>query len=62
VLGVILGALIIQRLSDDFPVLDIPFTLIVVYLVAAGIVGVLAAISPAIIAARMNILKAIQTE
>ena len=62
VLGVILGALIIERLSDDFPVLDIPYGLIAFYLVAAAIVGVIAAISPAIVAARMNILRAIQTE
>ncbi len=62
ILGVIMGVLIIRRLSDDFPILDIPYTLIAVYLVAAAIVGVIAAISPAIIAARMNILKAIQTE
>jgi len=62
VIGVVLAVLIVKRLGDDIPVLDIPIPTLLIVLVIAALVGVVASILPARRAARMNILKAIQTE
>jgi putative ABC transport system permease protein len=62
-LGLILGISLQQMLIDDgITELAIPWTLIVVVLVATGIVGVLAAVWPARRAANLDVLMAIRTE
>ena len=62
-LGLILGVAL-QRLlvNDGITELAIPWTLIVVVLVATAIVGVLAAVWPARRAANLDVLMAIRTE
>ena len=62
-LGLILGISLQQMLVDDgITELAIPWTLILVVLVATGIVGVLAAVWPARRAANLDVLMAIRTE
>ncbi len=62
-LGLILGISLQRMLIDDgITELAIPWTLIVVVLVATGIVGVLAAVWPARRAANLDVLMAIRTE
>ncbi|GGV93094.1 ABC transporter [Streptomyces gelaticus] len=63
-LGMFLGWAIGQTLSSEIPnyVLVIPWDRIAVFLVLAGIVGVLAALWPARSAAKLNMLTAIKTE
>ncbi len=67
VVGLVLGvwfAVALQRTLVDqgVEVLDIPWTGLVVFLVLAGVVGVLAALWPAFRAGRLNVLAAISTE
>ncbi len=63
VLGIAFGAALQHALRDQgFSVLSIPWTLLVVFLVAAGIVGVLAAVLPARRAAKFDILQAIASQ
>ncbi|MFJ8855365.1 ABC transporter permease [Streptomyces sp. NPDC102437] len=64
VLGTFLGWAIGQTLSSEIPeyALVIPWDRIAVFLVLAGIVGVLAALWPARSAAKLNMLTAIKTE
>ncbi|MEU6016472.1 FtsX-like permease family protein [Streptomyces sp. NPDC047515] len=64
VLGMFLGWAIGQTLSSDIPeyALVIPWDRIAVFLVLAGVVGVLAALWPARSAAKLNMLTAIKTE
>ncbi|MFD0294326.1 ABC transporter permease [Streptomyces sp. NPDC127118] len=64
VLGMFLGWAIGQTLSSEIPeyALVIPWDRIAVFLVLAGIVGVLAALWPARSAAKLNMLTAIKTE
>ena len=67
VLGVVMGigfGVALQRAIADqgIDVLSIPWTQLVVFVVLAGIVGVLAAVLPARRAARLDVLKAIYTE
>jgi putative ABC transport system permease protein len=58
-----LGAAVVRALRDQgFTTLSFPWTQMVVYLVLAGVVGVVAAILPAIRAARVNVLAAIAYE
>jgi len=58
-----LGAAVVRALKDDgFTNLSFPWTQMVVYLVLAAIVGVIAAVLPAIRAARVNVLGAIAYE
>jgi putative ABC transport system permease protein len=58
-----LGAAVVRALKDDgFTTLAFPWTRMAVYLILAAIVGVLAAVLPAIRAARVNVLAAIAYE
>jgi putative ABC transport system permease protein len=61
-LGLIYGVLIQRVLSDDLTVLEIPLGQLVVFGVIAVLVGVLAAVIPAVRASRLNVLAAISTE
>jgi putative ABC transport system permease protein len=61
--GVGLGVVVVRALKDfGFTELALPWTLMVVYLFAAVIIGVGAAVIPAIRAARLNVLNAIAYE
>jgi putative ABC transport system permease protein len=60
VLGVILGALLVARV--DFIDFTLPIEQLIVFAIAAVIVGILAAIFPARRAARLNVLEALQYE
>ena len=60
VLGVILGALLGARV--EFVDFTVPLTQIVLFAVAAFVVGLIAAIFPARRAARLNVLQALQYE
>jgi putative ABC transport system permease protein len=67
VLGVVLGlgagwALQHSLAGDGIDVLSIPFAQLAVFVVLAGLVGVLAALWPGRRAARLDVLKAITTE
>jgi putative ABC transport system permease protein len=67
VVGLALGvgfAVALQRTLVDqgIEVLDIPWTGLLLFLVVAGLVGVLAALWPAVRAGRLNVLQAISTE
>jgi putative ABC transport system permease protein len=60
VLGIVLAALLIYRV--DFLVLSWPIGSLVIFALAAVVVGVLAALFPARRAARLNVLEALQYE
>src|SRR6266480_4004897 len=60
--GTFLGALVIHALSSQGLVFSFPVLTIVYFVVAAIVVGVLAAIVPARRAARLNVLEALQYE
>jgi putative ABC transport system permease protein len=63
VVGSGLGAAVVRALKDQgFTTLAFPWTQMAVYLVLAAIVGVAAAVLPAIRAARVNVLAAIAYE
>jgi putative ABC transport system permease protein len=59
-LGIALGALLVARV--DFIDFTLPVTQLVIFAVAAIVVGVIAAIFPARRAARLNVLQALQYE
>ena len=59
-LGIALGALLVARI--DFIDFTLPVTQLIVFGVAAIVVGVIAAIFPARRAARLNVLQALQYE
>ncbi len=61
ILGVVLGTSLVSVLPD-LEVIAVPWWQLVVFVVAAAVVGVLSAIGPARRAARLNILDAIATE
>jgi putative ABC transport system permease protein len=61
ILGVFLGVVSVSAIPE-FKALSIPWASMVVFLLAAAIFGVLAAILPARRAARLNVLQAIQNE
>ncbi|MGI8331884.1 ABC transporter permease [Actinomadura scrupuli] len=62
-LGIAFGTAIQRGAADDgLQVLNIPFGTLVVYVIVAGIIGVLAALWPAWRAGRMDVLKAIGAE
>jgi putative ABC transport system permease protein len=62
-LGVALGAAVARALSDDFvPILAIPWSQIAVFLALAVSIGLVAAVVPAIRAARTDVLRAIAYE
>ena len=60
VLGMVLAALLIVRV--DFLVFSFPTTQVIVFVIAAIVVGILAAIFPARRAAKLNPLEAIAYE
>jgi putative ABC transport system permease protein len=60
VLGIVLGALLVARV--DFIEFTLPIGSLIVFAIAAIIVGILAAIFPARRAARLNVLQALQYE
>ncbi len=67
IVGLVLGvgfAVALQRtlVEQGIEVLDIPWLTLVLFLVLAGVVGVLAALWPAYRAGRLNVLAAISTE
>jgi putative ABC transport system permease protein len=63
VAGVALGIAIVQALrSDGFLQLTIPWWYLVITLILAVLAGIVAAILPAIRAARLNVLDAIAYE
>ena len=59
-LGIVLGGLLVARV--DFIDFTLPVVQLVIFAVAAVVVGVLAAIFPARRAARLNVLQALQYE
>ena len=61
-LGLVIGVLVRQTLTDQLTELSLPYGSLAVFLVLAVIVGVMAAIIPAIRASRMKVLDAIATE
>ena len=60
--GDVIGVLLRQALADQLTSLGLPVGQLVMFLVIAVVVGVLAALLPAIRAARLNVLEAITTE
>jgi putative ABC transport system permease protein len=60
VLGIVLGALLVARV--DFIAFTLPVGQLIVFAIAAVIVGIVAAIFPARRAARLNVLEALQYE
>jgi putative ABC transport system permease protein len=60
--GIFLAALITHALSNDGIVFAVPWIQIVYFVIAAIIVGILAAVIPARRAARLNVLQALQYE
>jgi putative ABC transport system permease protein len=60
VLGIVLGGLLVYRV--DFIQFSLPVVSLIVFAIAAIVVGVLAAIFPARRAARLNVLQALQYE
>lgn len=61
-LGLIYGVLLQQVLKEDLTVLFVPLGQLLVFGVIAVIVGVLAAVIPAVRASRLNVLDAISSE
>jgi putative ABC transport system permease protein len=62
VVGIFLAALITHALSSSGIVFAVPWIQIVYFVVAAVVVGVLAAVIPARRASRLNVLEALQYE
>jgi putative ABC transport system permease protein len=62
VVGVFLAALVTQALSGQGVVFAVPWIQLVYFIVAAILVGILAAVIPARRAARLNVLRALQYE
>jgi len=60
--GIFLALLVTQELSSQGFVFAVPFGSLVIFVVAAIVVGMLAAILPARRAARLNVLEALQYE
>jgi len=60
VLGIVLGGLLVYRV--DFIQFSLPIASLIVFAIAAIVVGVIAAIFPARRAARLNVLQALQYE
>jgi putative ABC transport system permease protein len=62
VLGIFLAVLVTRALSDEGIVFAVPYGSIVVFVIAAIVVGIVAAIFPARRASRLNVLEALQYE
>jgi putative ABC transport system permease protein len=62
-MGIVFGIALMTSLADEgLEVVKVPFGQLALYVVAAGLVGVLAAVFPARRAARLDVLRAIATE
>jgi putative ABC transport system permease protein len=61
-LGLVIGVVLRESLKDDLTELALPLQGLGIFLVVAVVFGVLAAIVPAVRAARMKVLEAIATE
>ncbi len=62
-MGIVFGLALMTSLADDgLEVVQVPVLQLLLYVVAAGLVGVLAAVFPARRAARLDVLQAIATE
>ena len=61
-LGLVYGVLLQRVLKDDLTVLFVPFGQLVAFALVAVVVGVLAAVVPAVRASRLNVLNAISAE
>ena len=62
-MGVVFGLALMTSLADEgLEVVKVPVGQLALYVVAAGLVGVLAAVFPARRAARLDVLRAIATE
>ncbi len=62
-MGIVFGLALMTSLADEgLEVVKVPFGQLALYVVAAGLVGVLAAVFPARRAARLDVLRAIATE
>ena len=62
VVGFFLAALVTHALSSEGVVFAVPYVSIVYFVIAAIVVGIVAAIWPARRAARLNVLEALQYE
>ncbi len=62
VIGLVIGVLLREVLKEDLTVLSLPIASLLLFLVIAVLFGVLAAVVPAVRAARMKVLDAIATE
>jgi putative ABC transport system permease protein len=62
VIGLVLAIVAVKALEDEGLVLSIPFPLLVIMLILAGVAGVAAAIAPARRASRLNVIEALQYE
>lgn len=62
VIGLVLAIVAVEALKDEGLVLSIPFPLLVIMLILAGVAGVAAAIAPARRASRLNVIEALQYE
>jgi putative ABC transport system permease protein len=62
ILGLVLAVVAVTALEDEGFVLSIPYALLVVMLILAGIAGVAAAIAPARRASRINVMEALAYE
>jgi putative ABC transport system permease protein len=62
VIGLVLAIVAVKALEDEGLVLSIPYPLLVIMLILAGIAGVAAAIAPARRASRLNVIEALQYE
>ncbi len=62
IVGVFLAALVTQALSGQGVVFAVPWIQLVYFIIAAILVGILAAVIPARRAARLNVLQALQYE
>jgi putative ABC transport system permease protein len=62
IVGVFLAALVAQALSGEGVVFAVPWLQLVYFIIAAIVVGILAAVIPARRAARLNVLHALQYE
>jgi putative ABC transport system permease protein len=61
-IGLVFGFLLIQALSEDGVSLTVPFVQLVIFVILAGLAGLLAGVPPARRAARLDILRAIHSE
>jgi putative ABC transport system permease protein len=61
-LGLVFGFLIIEALSDEGVSFSVPIAQLIVFLILAGLAGLLAGVPPARRAARLDVLQAINAE